>query len=762
MATIKTTLPFPERQCRWRGPRRRRDAAADQRGARRGADQARRPDWRRADRQQENRKLEFPAEARRLGAERPSSPAAAKVSRSLPAIRAGGDPVRAAVAAPLRTEDRGGRRPPPAASSSTGSPGRHPLGVAPRVRAARRALRGGGGAPAAIGRVPYDPGGPRRWGRGPCAAAAAAAAARRVPARATPLSTPAARAGSVGLILGASPAAPARHRVAGVNVCDDRDYPNTDTSAPSSSRWGLSGRKAGETRHRRRLRRPRLRPHRPERSSPCATAAARLILDPVYTGKAFFGRELARPPPVRRAVVFLHTGGIFGLFPDRLEFKSAFGAGAAPLRAGADRRGASRRGRCRRAGPSDPPPGANASARSRGWRGATPFASHWGGGRAARAPSGQGPGIGRPRRRSQVSPRPAPFRSRRRVVAARGRRRRRGGRRRVAVGGADHVEDQRGRRRWSHRRRGEAAGEAVAAGVALRMARAACRWPTPRALAGSGRRSRRRSVGRSRWRRSGGRGLGAVDAALPLSARHACGSSQAAGEEPPPDRLRSRGAAGRRCRCRQIPAGGTSQPSRSVPAIGRPVPWMPAAWWRLGNGARTGGWPVVSAVASRPSPSREGARTRGRGSSRRSRRRRRAPRRRGGVRGRRPAAALRQRGASLEIAVAAMSDAQVAGAVVDERGRQRLRVLEDMHQLLVDAHHRVAQADLALELAELAVARVVGHHAEEHQPLPPVLLVGAGEGRDLLLQGWHQVAQKLTTTTFPAISSGVRTPGCCR
>jgi D-cysteine desulfhydrase len=43
-----------------------------------------------------------------------------------------------------------------------------------------------------------------------------------------------------------------------------------------------------------------------------------LLLDPVYTGKAFFGmsRELLRD---RRClgdrVVFLHTGGIFGLFP---------------------------------------------------------------------------------------------------------------------------------------------------------------------------------------------------------------------------------------------------------------------------------------------------------------------------------------------------------------------------------------------------------------------------------------------------------------
>ena len=44
-----------------------------------------------------------------------------------------------------------------------------------------------------------------------------------------------------------------------------------------------------------------------------------IVLDPVYTGKAFFGltRELAARPEAFGAgdVVFLHTGGIFGLFP---------------------------------------------------------------------------------------------------------------------------------------------------------------------------------------------------------------------------------------------------------------------------------------------------------------------------------------------------------------------------------------------------------------------------------------------------------------
>ena len=43
-----------------------------------------------------------------------------------------------------------------------------------------------------------------------------------------------------------------------------------------------------------------------------------IILDPVYTGKAFFGivEELRRDPTrFGERVVFLHTGGIFGLFP---------------------------------------------------------------------------------------------------------------------------------------------------------------------------------------------------------------------------------------------------------------------------------------------------------------------------------------------------------------------------------------------------------------------------------------------------------------
>lgn len=50
--------------------------------------------------------------------------------------------------------------------------------------------------------------------------------------------------------------------------------------------------------------------------------AEAIILDPVYTGKAFYGmtQELARDPRAfGDRIVFLHTGGIFGLFPKSAE-----------------------------------------------------------------------------------------------------------------------------------------------------------------------------------------------------------------------------------------------------------------------------------------------------------------------------------------------------------------------------------------------------------------------------------------------------------
>jgi D-cysteine desulfhydrase len=43
-----------------------------------------------------------------------------------------------------------------------------------------------------------------------------------------------------------------------------------------------------------------------------------VVLDPVYTGKAYFGMmaELAKSHQVfGERIVFIHTGGLFGLFP---------------------------------------------------------------------------------------------------------------------------------------------------------------------------------------------------------------------------------------------------------------------------------------------------------------------------------------------------------------------------------------------------------------------------------------------------------------
>ena len=47
-----------------------------------------------------------------------------------------------------------------------------------------------------------------------------------------------------------------------------------------------------------------------------------IFLDPVYTGKAFYGmvREIERDPGCfGKRIVFIHTGGIFGLFPKARE-----------------------------------------------------------------------------------------------------------------------------------------------------------------------------------------------------------------------------------------------------------------------------------------------------------------------------------------------------------------------------------------------------------------------------------------------------------
>ncbi len=117
-------------------------------------------------------------------------------------------------------------------------------------------------------------------------------------------------------------------RVVGVNVCDDRDYFvrvigeiveqaierfHLDVRFDRSEieiRDGYVGRGYAKS--------------RPEELALLRDVARAegIVLDPVYTGKAFYGltRELARDPRAfGERIVFLHTGGIFGLFPKAAE-----------------------------------------------------------------------------------------------------------------------------------------------------------------------------------------------------------------------------------------------------------------------------------------------------------------------------------------------------------------------------------------------------------------------------------------------------------
>jgi D-cysteine desulfhydrase len=112
-------------------------------------------------------------------------------------------------------------------------------------------------------------------------------------------------------------------RVAGINVCDDRDYflrGITAICADADARWQLDlnitpddidmidghvG--AGYAKS------------RPEELATIRDVCRSdgIVLDPVYTGKAFHGvvTELrANPARFGSAVVFIHTGGMFGLF----------------------------------------------------------------------------------------------------------------------------------------------------------------------------------------------------------------------------------------------------------------------------------------------------------------------------------------------------------------------------------------------------------------------------------------------------------------
>jgi D-cysteine desulfhydrase len=117
-------------------------------------------------------------------------------------------------------------------------------------------------------------------------------------------------------------------RIVGVNVCDDRDYfvrVIGEICEDAIARFGLP---VGVPRDEIEIADgyvgrgyARSRPEELTLLRDVAHAEG-IVLDPVYTGKAFYGlaAELAADP--RRfgpRVVFLHTGGLFGLFPKAAE-----------------------------------------------------------------------------------------------------------------------------------------------------------------------------------------------------------------------------------------------------------------------------------------------------------------------------------------------------------------------------------------------------------------------------------------------------------
>jgi D-cysteine desulfhydrase len=117
-------------------------------------------------------------------------------------------------------------------------------------------------------------------------------------------------------------------RAVGINVCDDKDYFVSaigDIVEQAISRWSL-----GVSFERSEIEicdghvgigYAKSRPEELETIRDVARAEG-LILDPVYTGKAFHGlkAELERDRQAfGERICFLHTGGIFGLFPKAAE-----------------------------------------------------------------------------------------------------------------------------------------------------------------------------------------------------------------------------------------------------------------------------------------------------------------------------------------------------------------------------------------------------------------------------------------------------------
>ena len=123
-------------------------------------------------------------------------------------------------------------------------------------------------------------------------------------------------------------------RVVGVNVCDDRDYfmrVSGGICRETIARYGLGVTFDAES---------DLEIvdgyvgagyalSRPEELQLIARVCRRegLVLDPVYTGKAFFGmvdQLKKKPHAFGERIVFLHTGGLFGLFPKAGELAAVF------------------------------------------------------------------------------------------------------------------------------------------------------------------------------------------------------------------------------------------------------------------------------------------------------------------------------------------------------------------------------------------------------------------------------------------------------
>ncbi|MGD2096852.1 MAG: D-cysteine desulfhydrase family protein [Desulfobacterales bacterium] len=135
---------------------------------------------------------------------------------------------------------------------------------------------------------------------------------------------------SAGLILGTR-IFDLNARIVSVNVCDDQDYfkrviGTICESAISDYHLELDFSRDGDINiidgyvgRGYALSRPE------ELSMMCDVARTEgIFLDPVYTGKAFFGmmQELKRDPKCfGERIIFIHTGGIFGLFPKAREIE---------------------------------------------------------------------------------------------------------------------------------------------------------------------------------------------------------------------------------------------------------------------------------------------------------------------------------------------------------------------------------------------------------------------------------------------------------